>query len=109
VALALAALVAASLAPVAAGAALLAAHVTVGGVLSMGTVMAAFLLVVAAYSALISAFGSDRGQAAGVAGSLRAYEPGRALETGGVEVVRMALLLGIAAGVAAALCRLHAS
>lgn len=119
----------ASLVPVAAGAALLAAHVTVGGVLSMGALMAAFLLlllVVAAYLALFSAFSSDRGRAAGLAGRLclafylawvisrlspdwswlgrlsifTAYEPQRALETGGVDLVRMALLLCSAAGVA---------
>ena len=41
-----------------------------GGVLSMGAVMAAFLFVVAAYSALFSAFSSDRGRAAGLAGGL---------------------------------------
>jgi len=126
--LAIVALVAASLVPVAAGAELFAAHVSVGGVLSMGVVMAAFLLVVAAYSALLSAFSSDRGRATGLAGGLSlafylawivsrlnpdwhwlgnlsiftAYEPQRALETGGVDVVHVAVLLGITAAAAAA-------
>jgi len=125
--LAIVALVAASLVPVAAGAALLAAHVSVGGLLSMGALMASFLLVVAAYSALFSAYSSDRGRAAGLAGGLSlafylawvvsrlspgwswlgklsiftAYEPQRALETGAVDVVHVVVLLGIAAAAAA--------
>ena len=124
--LAIAAVVAASLLPVAAGAALLGAPVDAGGVLAMGVVMTAFVLVVAGYSALFSAFSSDRGRAAGMAGGLTlafylawvisridpgwswlgtlsifsAYGPQRALESGGVDMASVAVLLGLAAAAA---------
>jgi ABC-2 type transport system permease protein len=130
--LAIVALVAASLLPVALGAAVLAAHVTAGGVLSLGLVMTSFVLIVAAYSALFSAFSSDRGRAAGLAGGLSlvfylawvvsrispdwswlgklsiftAYEPQRALASGGVDATKVAVLMALAAvAVAVALLR----
>ena len=126
--LAVLALVAASLLPVALGAWLLGASVTAGGVLAMGVAMAAFVLAVAGYSALVSAFSSDRGRAAGLAGGLSlafylawvvsrispdwrwlekvsiftAYEPQRALESGGVDITRVAVLLAHTAAAAGA-------
>jgi ABC-2 type transport system permease protein len=89
--------------------------------------MTAFVLVVAAYSALFSAFSSDRGRAAGLAGGLSlafylawvvsrinpdwswlgklsiftAYEPQRALESGHVDVAGVGALLALAAVAAA--------
>lgn len=121
--LAVVALVGASLLPVALAGALVGAHVTASGVLSMGVVMTAFVLVVAAYSALFSTFSSDRGRAAGLAGGLSlafylawvvsrmspdwswlekvsiftAYTPQRALESGSFDARSVAVLLGIAA------------
>jgi ABC-2 type transport system permease protein len=130
--LAIVALVVASLLPVALGSWMVGAHLTAADVLAIGLVMAAFVLVVASYSVLFSAFSSDRGRAAGAAGGLSvafylawvvsqlspdwrwlgklsiftAYEPQRALESGGVDVVKLAVLLGLAVvATAAALLR----
>ena len=120
---AIVALVAVSLLPVALGASVVGAHVTTAGIVSMGAVMTAFLLAVVAYTVLFSAFSSDRGRAAGLAGGLSlafylagvvsrispdwswlgklsiftAYEPQRALESGGVDVASIGVLLALAA------------
>lgn len=117
--LSIVALVVVSLVPVAVGARLVSGQVTSAGLLAMGAVMTAFVFVVAAYSALFSAFSSDRGRAAGLAGGLTlafylawiishmnvgwnwlgkltiftAYEPQRALASGSVDTVKLVWLL----------------
>lgn len=114
-------LVVASLVPVVAASPLVSARVSAAGVASMGLAMAGFVLTVAAYSALFSAFSADRGRAAGLAGGLTlafylaslvsklsdswrwleklsiftAYDPQRALETGTVDLLRLGVLAAL--------------
>lgn len=121
--LSIAVLVAASLVPVGLGGAMLGAHIDWTRLLATGLVMTAFLLVIAGYSAMFSAFSSDRARAAGLAGGLSlafylawivarlspdwnwlgrlsiftAYEPQRALQSGSLDGVKLGLLLAIAA------------
>jgi ABC-2 type transport system permease protein len=116
-------LVVVSLAPVVVAAPLVGASVSATGVAAMGAVMAGFVLTVAAYSALFSAFSADRGRAAGIAGGLTlafylawvvsrmsdtwswlgklsifsAYDPQRALATGTVDPVQLGVLAALIA------------
>jgi ABC-2 type transport system permease protein len=102
-------------------AALVGASVSTTGVLALGAVMMAFLSVIAAYSGLLSSIFSSRGIAAGVSfgitlagymawlvGGLSeqwkqlknlsiftAYTPQKALETGGIDVIPLGILVGI--------------
>lgn len=125
-------LVAASLAPVVLAAPLLGVEVSAAAVAALGAVLAVFVLTVAAYAVLFSAFSSDRGRAAGIAGGLTlafylawvvsqlsdrwswlgkltifsAYDPQGALRTGTVDPLRLGLLAAlIAVCVALALVR----
>ncbi len=116
-------LVAVSLAPVVLAAPLVGAQVSAAGAAAMGVVMAGFMLTVAGYSVLFSAFSSDRGRAAGIAGGLTlafylawvvsrisdswswlgklsifsAYDPQRALATGTVDVPQLGALAAVIA------------
>lgn len=97
------------------------ASVSVSGLLAMAVVMSAFLLVIAAYSSLLSSFFSSRGIAAGISLGLTllfyalwlvggladswkalkdfsiftAYTPQKALESGTVDVLQVLILLAI--------------
>lgn len=108
---------------VAASASFDGATVTVSGLVAMGAVMTAFLLVIAAYSGLLSSLASTRAMAAGISfgitlsfyvlwlvGGLAdqwkqlkrfsiftAYTPQKALETGSVDGVSLAVLVLITA------------
>lgn len=121
-AMALAICVAACAVTVAASAAIDSATVTVSGLLAMSTVMIAFLFVIAAYSGLLSSLVSTRAIAAGISfgvtvvfyvlwlvGGLAsqwkdlkrfsiftAYTPQKALESGSVDAVSIALMAMIA-------------
>jgi ABC-2 type transport system permease protein len=121
--IALVAIVASSLVAVALSAVVASATVSIAGLLAMGVVMFAFLVVIAAYSGLFSSVLSSRGAAAGlslgvtvvsymlslIAGladqwkSLKdvsiftAYKPQQALETGSVDVLPIAILLAVSA------------
>ena len=114
-------LVAVSLVPVAVAAPLVDARVTAAGVAAMGVTLLGFVLTVAAYSALFSAFSADRGRAAGIAGGLTlafylawvvsklndgwswlgklsifsAYDPQGALQTGTVDLLRLGVLAAL--------------
>lgn len=118
-AIALLAAVAACVAAVASMAAIVSASVTTTGLLAMGADMAAFIFVIAGYSALLSSILGSRGAAAGLSfgitllfyvlwlvGGLAdrwkqlkdisiftAYTPQKALETGSVDVAGLVALV----------------
>ena len=120
-AIALAASVVACVLAVGLSAALVSATVTTSGLVAMSAVMFAFLFVIAAYSGLLSSLVSTRAMAAGISfgitltfyvlwlvGGLAdrwkelkhfsiftAYTPQKALETGTVDAVSLAILLAI--------------
>lgn len=99
------------------------ATVSVSGLLAMAVVMGAFLLVIAAYSSLLSSLFSSRGVAAGISLGLTllfyalwlvggladswkalkdlsiwtAYTPQKALESGTVDLLPVVIVLGLAA------------
>lgn len=102
-------------------AAIVAATVSLSGLLAMGVVMTAFVFVVAAYSGLLSSFVSSRGLAAGISFGLTlasyafwviggladqwkvlknvsfytAYTPQRALESGSIDIIPVGSLFAI--------------
>ena len=129
-ALGLLAAVAACVVTVGVSAAIDSVSLSAADLLAMGAVMTAFMLVIAGYSSLLSSLFSSRGMAAGISfgvtllfyalwlvggladswkelrnfSTFAAYTPQKALETGTVDVLPVALLLaGTAACVAAAL------
>jgi ABC-2 type transport system permease protein len=122
-ALALIGIVAMCLIAVELSAVIVSASVSISGLLAMGVVMVAFLVVIAAYTGLLSSVLSSRGAAAGISlgvtvafymasliGGLSdqwqrfkdfsiftAYKPQKALETGSIDLLPIAILVAISA------------